>query len=85
MSLLSKLFGKSAPEGPDPEVYEGFTITPQLMKDGAQFRLSALIEKDGQSHHLIRADNFASAEDAHAAAVTKAKMLIDQQGDGLFR
>ena len=84
MSLFSKLFGKSEPERPDPELYKGFSITPVPMPEGTQFRLSALIEKDGKSHHVIRADMFNSADTANAIAIAKAKQLIDQMGDGLF-
>lgn len=84
MSLLSKLFGKSAPKTPDPVTYEGFTITPQPMPEGHVFRLSALIEKDGKSHHLIRADTLPSAEAANEAAIEKAKQVIDQQGARIF-
>ncbi|MEM1078566.1 MAG: HlyU family transcriptional regulator [Pseudomonadota bacterium] len=84
MALFSKLFGKSEPTGPEAETHEGFTITPQSVKEGGQYRLTAVIEKDGKSHTLIRADHFGTADEANAAAVTKAKMLIDQLGDGLF-
>ncbi|WP_424970983.1 HlyU family transcriptional regulator [Dinoroseobacter sp. S76] len=84
MALFSKLFGKSEPTMPEAEQHEGFSITPQSVKEGGQYRLTALIEKDGKSHMLIRADHFASADEANAAAVAKAKMLIDQLGDGLF-
>ncbi|WP_424975236.1 HlyU family transcriptional regulator [Dinoroseobacter sp. S124A] len=85
MPFLSKLFGKSEPTGAPSETHKGFTITPQSVKEGGQYRLTALIEKDGKSHELIRADHFASADEANAAALTKARMLIDQIGDGLFR
>ena len=83
MALFSKLFGGKT-ETPAAEVYNGFTITPKPMKEGGQFRLSAVIEKDGKTHHLIRADTLGSADEAGAAAVAKAKQLIDQMGDRLF-
>ena len=84
MSLLSKLFGKSEPKAPESVEHEGFKITPEPMRDGSQFRLSALIEKDGKTHHLIRADTLASAEAANEAAIAKAKQVIDQMGDCIF-
>lgn len=86
MSLLSKLFGASPKEPAKPATteYQGFTITPSPMKEGKVFRLSALIEKDGETHHLIRADDFTSADAANAAAIAKAKQVIDQQGVRLF-
>ena len=87
MSLFSKLFGgtKSAPKTPDPETYKGFAITPKPMKEGSQYRLSAIIEKDGQTHHLIRADTLGSEDAANEAALEKAKQVIDQMGDGIFQ
>ena len=84
MSLLSKLFNKSTAKDTDPETYKGFTITPHPMKDGSQWRMSAVVAKDGRSYHLIRADTLATEAAAHEAAVAKAKQLIDQMGDGLF-
>ncbi|MGB0498365.1 MAG: HlyU family transcriptional regulator [Rubricella sp.] len=85
MSILSKLFGGSKEPEPQPgEPYKGFTITPVPMKDGGEYRLSALIEYEGKSHRLIRADNFPSLDQANAAAIAKAKTLIDQMGTGLF-
>lgn len=83
MSLLSKLFGSKEPVL-KAETYQGFTITPKPLNEGGQFRLSALIEKDAQNHHLIRADTFTVADEAAEAAVIKAKQMIDQMGERLF-
>ena len=85
MPLFSKLFGKSASPVPEAETYKGFAITPKPMKEGSQFRLSATIEKDGQTHHLIRADTLGSEEAANTAALEKAKQVIDQMGETLFQ
>lgn len=84
MSLLSKLFGKSEPKEPESVEYNGFKITPQPMREGSEYRLSALIEKDDKSHHVIRADVLSSADAANEAAIIKAKQVIDQQGDQIF-
>lgn len=84
MKFLTKLFAKSPAPAPEPITHEGFTITPKPMPEGSQFRLSALIEKDGKTHHLIRADTLGSADAANAAALAKAKQLIDQMGERLF-
>ena len=62
MSLLSQLFGKSYPKPAEPVMYDGYTITPQPIKEGHVYRLSAMVENDGQSHHLIRADTLPSVE-----------------------
>jgi len=91
MSLLKKLFGgsgKAAPKGPEPELYKDFTIFPDPIVEGKQYRLAARIEKeiDGEVkvHQLIRADTLNSSDAAAAAAIQKAKIVIDQMGDQLF-
>ncbi|MEM6387233.1 MAG: HlyU family transcriptional regulator [Pseudomonadota bacterium] len=85
MSLFSKLFGGggSAPE-PERETYEGFIITPNPAREGSRFRIGALIEKDGQSHQLIRADMLETLDEANDASIRKAKQMIDEQGARLF-
>lgn len=91
MSFLKKLFG-SAPTPPQDmpsEEYKGFSITPTPQQDGNQFRLCARIEKeiDGEvkTHTLIRADTMADREEVAAISLQKAKQVIDEQGDKLFR
>ena len=90
MSLFSKLFGGGdAPkEAARPETYKGFSITPESMPAGSEFRIAAKIEKDvngeTKTHHLIRADTISDLEAAREASVNKAKVMIDQQGEGLF-
>lgn len=84
MPFFSKLFGKSEPPAPASVEHEGYIITPEPMPEGSQFRLSAIIEKDGKTHHLIRADTLPSVEAAHEAAIEKAKQVIDQQGARIF-
>lgn len=85
MSILKKLFGGgSSATKPEPETYEGFAITPEPARDGSRFRVGALIEKDGQTHHLIRADTLDDLDSATEASVRKAKQMIDEQGDRLF-
>ena len=85
MAWLSKLFGGSdaSPSVP-PETYKDFAITPQPQKDASGWRIAALIEKDGQTHHLIRADVLNDQEAAITASVNKAKQVIDEQGERLF-
>lgn len=85
MSLFSKLFGggKSQPD-PTPEDYLGFAITPTPSPEGGRYRIGALIEKDGKTHHLIRADVLEDYASAATASVGKAKQMIDEQGDRLF-
>lgn len=87
MSLLSKLFG-GGPKA-EPVQYEGFLIYPEPALDGGRFRIGARIEKTVNdqlmTHKLIRVDTLESREAAEEASVGKAKQLIDEQGERLFR
>lgn len=91
MSLLSRLFGGggSAPSEPEPEIYKDVAIFGDPINEGGRFRLGARLQKEingeVKTHMLIRADTFGSHEEALEVSVSKAKMVIDQQGDKLFR
>ncbi len=91
MSLFSKLFGGGGGAGksaPEPEVYEGFQIYPEPIKEAGGYRIAARIEKEVggevKVHQLIRADLCQSVEEATTSSVLKAKKLIDEQGEKLF-
>lgn len=90
MSILSRLFGgKSKTETAEPIDYNGFRIFAAPIQEGGKYRLSALIERDVdgdvKSHQVIRADTLDSLEQATEVSITKAKQVIDEQGDRLFR
>ena len=93
MSFLKRLFGGSDGEKKSAKIptveHMGFEIVPAPHDEGGQFRLAGTIKKeiDGETkeHLLIRADMFPSLEDAREATVAKARRLIDEQGDSLFR
>lgn len=88
MSLLSRLFGKSAPKAPEPVLHKDFRIFPDPIREGSTFRIAARIEKDfgadTKVHHLIRADTSAALDEATSASLAKARQAIDQFGDALF-
>lgn len=94
MSFLRKLFGGGG-DGGDGSVsaasvdHEGYTILPTPKKEGAQFRLAGTITKElageEKSHKFIRADLFSSADECSEVSIRKAKQLIDEQGDSIFR
>ncbi|WP_333713646.1 HlyU family transcriptional regulator [Yoonia sp.] len=84
MAWFSKLFGGAQSDAPPPEDYKGFAITPQPQKDAGGWRISALIEKGGKSHTMIRADVLNSEEAAMTASVGKARQVIDEQGERIF-
>lgn len=82
----SKLFGGgSSPAAPEPKIHLGFSITPNPEKVSGGYRLGALIEKDGQSHQVIRADTLLDKDEAIKASIAKAEQVIKEQGDALFR
>ncbi len=91
MSWLSRIFGGTDGAQPDkePVEYKGFSILPEPMPDGGKYRIAAKIEKEVggemQSHHLIRADTLDGYEAAVEASTGKAKQMIDEQGERLFR
>lgn len=90
MSWLSRIFGGSGAVKSEPEAveYKGFSIYPEPISEGGNFRISARIEKtvDGAEkvHQLIRSDTLNGLEVAVEASIGKAKQMIDEQGDRLF-
>jgi len=88
MSLFSKLFGGGNTSEPEPVTYEGFDIFPEPMAEGGKYRLSARIEKiiggAHKTHQVVRADVFASRDEAESLSVAKAKQVIDEQGERIF-
>jgi hypothetical protein len=93
MSFLKKLFGGgSAPAAPKAAAtieIDGYTVTATPAAEGGQYRLTGTIAKeiDGarKEHLLVRADLFASEQECVDATFRKAKMVIHEQGDRMFR
>lgn len=69
--------------------YEGFAIRPDPKREGSQWRMGGVISKElggvVKEHAFIRADTFGAKEDADSFSIVKAKQIIDEQGDNLFR
>jgi len=92
ISILSRLFGsgpkREAQELP-AEAYQGFRIIPAPQEAEGGYRIGARIEKEiggeAKEHHLMRADVLHDRDAAEQAAIRKAKQVIDEQGDALFR
>jgi hypothetical protein len=82
--------GSSAAEGPAaPAVeYKGYRIKATPFRTNGQFQTAGTIEKDApegvKQHRFIRADTHPSRDDAIAFAISKAKQIIDLQGDRIF-
>lgn len=91
MSLLSKLFGgaKGKAQEPTSTEHQGYRITPEPAREGSKFRIGARIEKDidgeTKTHKLVRADVMDSHDDAVTVSINKAKQMIDEQGERIFR
>lgn len=92
MSILSRLFGGGAKPEARAEVaetYKGCRITaaPEAAEGG--YRVGARVEKEigGEMrlHRLMRADTLGSLEEAETFSIRKAKQVIDEQGDALFK
>ena len=92
MSLLSALFGKLAPapaeKVTEPVEYKGFIIRPAPFKTEGQFQTAGTIEREiggvRKEHRFIRADAYASYDDAVNFTVNKARQIIDLQGAKIF-
>ncbi|GAB4394327.1 MAG: HlyU family transcriptional regulator [Kiloniellaceae bacterium] len=98
MGLLSKLFGGGGKDGGDSaggaregnEVdYNGFQITPAAQPQNSQWLTAGIIRKEiggeVKEHRFLRADTHPSAEAANDFAVIKARQIIDEQGERIFR
>lgn len=91
--LLRRFLGGGRPAGEtergEAVEYRGYRIVPLVRSQGGQYLTCARIEKDfpegAKQHELIRADTHASADEAKAFAIRKARQVIDEQGDRLFR
>ena len=96
IQFFKKLFahGSPSPAKAEPAVeYDGFSITPCPRKVGGGWSTEAVIRKTvgGESavgeikqHAFIRADVSTTREAAIALIISKAKTMLDQQGDKIF-
>jgi hypothetical protein len=68
--------------------YKGYRIKPTPFRANGHYQTAGTIEKDTpeglKEHRFIRADTHQSKEDAVAFAISKAKQIIDLQGDRMF-
>ena len=94
MSFLSTLFGggdrrAAASEKPaQPVEYKGFVIRAAPFKNEGQYQTAGTIEREiagvRKEHSFIRADAFATYDDAVTFTLGKARQMIDLQGDRMF-
>ena len=81
--------GASAAAAPAETVeYKGYRIKPAPYPNNGVYQTAGTIEKDGpdgvREHRFVRADTHPNREDAIAFSVSKAKQMIDLQGDRIF-
>jgi|RhiMetdeSRZDD1v2_1073273.scaffolds.fasta_scaffold1167674_2 hypothetical protein len=90
-AVWSRLAGGGTAHEPEaaPVEYKGYRIRPAPYWSKSHYQTAGTIEKetpDGlKKHEFVRADTYASRDDAIAFTITKAKQLIDQQGDRMFK
>lgn len=83
--------GGEKPEQAEGEAveYQGYTIRATPRREGSQWLTAGIIAKeiDGEprEQRFIRADTHATREDAESCALGKARLIIDQQGEDLFK
>ncbi|MBK5957607.1 hypothetical protein CCR97_05205 [Rhodoplanes elegans] len=93
MSFWKSLFGggASAPaSAPRSEVveYKGYTIRAEPFQNNGQYQTAGVIEKEiggvRKEHRFIRADSHAALDDAMSFTLSKARQIVDLQGDRIF-
>ena len=91
--FFKRLFGAggsndNAGKPADPVMYKGYIIHAAPKKGDSHFNVAGTIvredDPDGEVHKFIRADTYASLEDAVTWSVRKAQQIIDEQGDRLI-
>ncbi|WEX11230.1 HlyU family transcriptional regulator [Chelativorans sp. AA-79] len=95
MSFLKRLFGGGGDNAGGtetvgkPEEHKGFTIRATPFPQEGQYQTCGIISKEVggevKEHKFVRADRFPSADLAAEHALRKARQIIDEQGDGIFR
>ena len=92
MSFWKSLFGGGASDSEAkasaPVEYNGFMIQAAPYKAEGQYQTAGVITKDvggvTKEHKFIRADRHASLDDAVEFSLSKAKQIVDQQGERMF-
>ncbi len=94
MSFLKSLFGRSSGEPSEPASaakqteHKGFLIEARPYKEGGRYQTAGLIAKDvdgvRKEHKFIRADSFATFDEAADLALAKGRQIVDEQGERMF-
>lgn len=77
----------NAPAAP-PVEYKGYRIKAAPYRANNLYQTAGIIERDTpegiKTHRFVRADTHPSRDDAITFTVSKAKQIIDLQGDRMF-
>ena len=94
MSFWSALFGggnksaKTAAKVSDPVEYKGYVIVAAPYKNNGHYQTAGTIAREiggvRKEHRFIRADAYASYDDALNFALNKARQIVDLQGERMF-
>ncbi|HEY6632768.1 MAG TPA: HlyU family transcriptional regulator [Rhizobiaceae bacterium] len=96
MSFLKRLFGgggssEEAAGGGKPArqiEHKGFTVAATPYKNDGQYQTCGVVSKeiDGvvKEHRFVRADRFASLDDAVDVSLRKGQQIVDEQGERIF-
>jgi hypothetical protein len=91
--FLKRLFGapaneNSPPSGDPDEVYKDVELFAQPVKEGGQWRVAGALRKQVGDQKVerkfVRADLLPDEDSAKTAALGKAKLIVDQNGDSLW-
>ena len=89
MKFLRRLGGGGEAIEREAVDYKGYSIVPAPREVSGGWTTEGVISKttgeETRSEHFIRADMLMSEEDAVEYSVTKAKKIIDELGDRIFR
>jgi hypothetical protein len=81
--------GDSATDSPNAVEHEGFTIRTTFRRNGGQWMTAGVITKElaegVMEHRFIRADSHATKESAEEFSIAKAKQIIEEKGDRMFK
>jgi hypothetical protein len=92
MSFWSALFGHrpaaETAKAAEPVEYKGFVIRAAPYKNNGAYQTAGVIEREvggvRKEHRFVRADTYASYEDAVSFTLNKARQIVDLQGERMF-
>jgi hypothetical protein len=92
MSFFSALFGRRAAakveQVSDPVEYKGYVIRAAPFQSNSHYQTAGVIEREIggvlKQHRFIRADAYATYDDAVNFTLNKARQIIDLQGERMF-